>query len=97
MSKTILEVKDLKVSFNTYAGEVQAVRGVNFHLQKGEVLAIVGESGCGKSVTAQTIMRLIPSPPSVIKSGSIRFDGKMDIVKLSDRQMEKKSAVRRSA
>ncbi|KIL41740.1 peptide ABC transporter ATP-binding protein [Gordoniibacillus kamchatkensis] len=88
MSDTILSVKDLKVSFDTYAGEVQAVRGVSFDLKKGEVLAIVGESGCGKSVTAQTIMRLTPTPPSRIKSGSILFDGDIEITKLSDRQME---------
>jgi oligopeptide transport system ATP-binding protein len=86
--ENILEVKDLKVSFQTYAGEVQAVRGVSFTLRKGEALAIVGESGCGKSVTAQTIMRLIPSPPSIIKSGSIIFDGRIDVVQLSDKQME---------
>jgi oligopeptide transport system ATP-binding protein len=72
-----------------YVGEVQAVRGVSFTLNKGEVLAIVGESGCGKSVTAQTIMRLTPSPPSYIKSGSILFDGKHEITKLSESQMEK--------
>lgn len=88
MSEKILEVKDLKVSFQTYAGEVQAVRGVSFDLNKGEVLAIVGESGCGKSVTAQTIMRLIPTPPSVIKGGSILFDGKTEVTKLSDKAME---------
>lgn len=87
--KRILDVTDLKVSFRTYAGEIQAVRGVTFHLNKGEVLAIVGESGCGKSVTAQTIMRLVPSPPSFIKSGSIVFDESTDIVKLSERQMQK--------
>jgi oligopeptide transport system ATP-binding protein len=86
--ENILEVKDLKVSFQTYAGEVQAVRGVSFQLRKGEALAIVGESGCGKSVTAQTIMRLIPSPPSIIKGGSIIFDGKVDVVTLSDKEME---------
>jgi oligopeptide transport system ATP-binding protein len=89
MSNNILEVKDLKVSFHTYAGEVQAVRGVTFDLKKGECLAIVGESGCGKSVTSQAIMRLIPTPPGQIKGGSqILFDGKTDIVKLSDKQME---------
>ncbi|SDM90184.1 oligopeptide transport system ATP-binding protein [Paenibacillus sp. yr247] len=88
-NNNLLEVKDLKVSFRTYAGEVQAVRGVSFSLKKGEVLAIVGESGCGKSVTAQTLMRLIPTPPSYIKSGSIMFDGKVDITKLSNKQMEK--------
>ncbi|WEK53178.1 MAG: ABC transporter ATP-binding protein [Candidatus Cohnella colombiensis] len=84
----ILEVRDLHVSFKMYAGEVQAVRGVSFTLNKGEVLAIVGESGCGKSVTAQTIMRLVPTPPSFIKSGSILFDGKHEITKLTERQME---------
>jgi oligopeptide transport system ATP-binding protein len=90
MSDNILEVKDLKVSFSTYAGEVQAVRGVTFNLKKGEVIAIVGESGCGKSVTAQTIMRLIPTPPSVIKKGSsILFDGNKEITKMSDREMER--------
>jgi len=89
VTKNILEVKDLKVSFRTYVGEVQAVRGVSFELKKGEVLAIVGESGCGKSVTAQTIMRLIPSPPSVIKGGSIKFDGKTEITRCSDKEMEK--------
>lgn len=89
MATKILEVKDLKVSFATYAGEVQSVRGVSFHLNKGEVLAIVGESGCGKSVTAQTIMRLVPSPPSVIKNGSIIFDEKTEITKLSEKNMQK--------
>ncbi|MCI4601743.1 ATP-binding cassette domain-containing protein, partial [Escherichia coli] len=59
----ILDVKDLHVSFHTYAGEVKAVRGVNFHVNRGEAVAIVGESGCGKSVTAQTLMKLIPMPP----------------------------------
>lgn len=67
---TILKVKDLKVSYHTYAGEVQAVRGVSFQVNKGEVLAIVGESGCGKSVTARSIMGLIPIPPGEIKEGS---------------------------
>ena len=68
MSK-VLEIKDLHVSFDTYAGVVQAVRGVTFSLDEGEVLAVVGESGCGKSVTAQTIMRLNPMPPARIPAG----------------------------
>lgn len=83
----ILEVKDLHVSFHTYAGEVQAVRGVNFHVNKGEAVAIVGESGCGKSVTAQSIMKLIPMPPGEIKRGQILFNGQ-DLVKKSNREME---------
>lgn len=84
----ILEVIDLKVSFDTYAGEVQAVRGVSFYLNEGEVLAIVGESGCGKSVTAQTIMKLNPMPPARIKSGTINLCGN-DIVKTSEKGMMK--------
>jgi oligopeptide transport system ATP-binding protein len=73
----VLDVKDLRVSFHTYAGEVQSVRGVSFHLNKGETLAIVGESGCGKTVTAKSLMRLIQTPPGEVKEGSeILFDGK---------------------
>lgn len=67
----LLEVKDLAISFKTYGGEVQAIRGVNFHLNKGETLAIVGESGSGKSVTSQAIMKLIPMPPGYFKRGQI--------------------------
>ncbi|OZM58329.1 peptide ABC transporter ATP-binding protein [Lottiidibacillus patelloidae] len=84
---TILEVKNLQVSFDTYAGEVQAVRGVSFDLRKGETLAIVGESGSGKSVTSKSLMRLIPSPPGRIKNGEVLFEGK-DLTKLSEREMQ---------
>lgn len=83
----VLEIKDLHVSFDTYAGEVQAVRGVTYHVGDGEVLAVVGESGCGKSVTAQTIMKLNPMPPARIKSGSITLNG-IDIVASSEKQMQ---------
>lgn len=83
----LLEVKDLRVSFDTYAGEVQAVRGVSFDLGVAETLAIVGESGCGKSVTAQSIMKLIPMPPGRIKSGSVLFNGK-EVTTLNEKQME---------
>jgi len=86
MGKKLLEVKDLSVSFNTYAGEVQALRGINFSVNRGETLAIVGESGSGKSVTVQTIMRLIPMPPGEIKNGEILFDGE-DLVKASPERM----------
>ncbi|MDR4887013.1 ABC transporter ATP-binding protein [Fredinandcohnia sp. QZ13] len=84
----LLEVKDLEVSFQTYAGEVKAVRGVNFDLYKGETLAIVGESGSGKSVTSQTIMKLIPMPPGKITKGQILFDGE-DLVPKTNNEMEK--------
>lgn len=84
----LLEVKDLAVSFFTYAGEVQALRKVSFHVSKGEVVAIVGESGCGKSVTAQSIMRLIPVPPGKIISGSVLLNGE-NLLNKSERQMER--------
>lgn len=68
--KHLLEVQSLRVSFHTYAGEVQAVRGISFYLDAGETLAIVGESGCGKSVSAKALMGLIPAPPGEIKAES---------------------------
>lgn len=87
MSK-ILEVKDLRVSFHTYAGEVQSVRGISFDLDKGEALAIVGESGCGKTVTSKTIMGLIQTPPGEIKKESqVLFNGK-DILKFDEKQWQ---------
>ena len=64
MSEKLLDVKNLRVSYHTYAGEVQSVRGVSFTVNKGETVAVVGESGCGKSVTAKSIMRLIKTPPA---------------------------------
>lgn len=86
--ENILEVKDLNISFHTFAGEVKAIRGVNFDLKKGETLAIVGESGSGKSVTTKAIMKLLPPSNSEIKQGEILFEGK-DLTKLTDRQMQK--------
>ncbi|RLL42918.1 ABC transporter ATP-binding protein [Oceanobacillus piezotolerans] len=84
--ENILEVKNLHVTFSTYGGNVKAVRGVDFHLKKGETLAIVGESGCGKSVTSNSIMRLIPNPPGRIVAGNILFNGE-DLTKASEKRM----------
>ncbi len=84
----ILEVEDFSVSFMTYAGEVQAVRGVSFELKRNEIIAIVGESGSGKSVMTQSLVKLLPQPPAVIKSGSVRFEGK-DISKYDFKQLRK--------
>ena len=86
MNEKILEVKNLSVSFNTYAGEVKALRDISFHVDRGETLAIVGESGSGKSVTVQTVMKLIPMPPGEIKGGEILFQGE-DLIKVSDERM----------
>jgi oligopeptide/dipeptide ABC transporter ATP-binding protein len=83
----LLEVKDLKTHFFTREGVVQAVDGVSFDVEKGKVLGIVGESGCGKSVTALSIMGLIPKPPAKIVGGEVLFEGK-DITQLDDKQMQ---------
>lgn len=83
-----LEVKDLQVSFHTYAGEVKAVRGVTFDLYRGESLALVGESGCGKTVTSKSILRLLKTPPTEIKEGSvIDFDGE-DVIHMSGSRLK---------
>ena len=86
MKKKILEVRDLRIHFKTYAGIVQAVRGVNFELFEGETLAIVGESGSGKSVTSNALMKLIPEPPGKYESGKIVFEGK-DLLQFSEKDM----------
>ncbi len=83
----ILQVKDLTVSFNTYAGKVQAVRGVNFDLYKGETLAIVGESGSGKSVTNRAIMGILANTASIEKGEAI-YKGK-NLFSLSEKEWEK--------
>lgn len=83
----LLDVKDLRTSFFTYAGEVKAVDGISFHVDSGEAVAIVGESGCGKSITAMSIMGLI-LPPGRIVSGSIIFGGK-DLVEMSEKDLQK--------
>lgn len=82
----LLEVNNLHVSFATYGGRVQAVRGVNFTLHTGETLAIVGESGSGKSVTARSIMRLLPKQTAAINEGSIKYKN-MELVSLGEKQM----------
>jgi peptide/nickel transport system ATP-binding protein len=82
----IVEVDDLKVWFANRDGITRAVDGVSFHLLRGETLGIVGESGCGKSVTAMTMLQLIPSPPSVIAGGAIRYNGE-DLLKFDEERM----------
>ena len=84
----LLEIKDLEIEFKTYGGVVHAVRGVNFELKMGETIGIVGESGCGKSVTAKGIMKLLPSPPATYKNGSITFQGK-NLIHATEREMER--------
>ena len=82
----VLEVEDLRTYFQTRWGTVKAVDGVSFNLRRGETLGIVGESGCGKSVTALSLMRLVPSPPGRIMGGKVVLDGQ-DILQLPEKEM----------
>jgi oligopeptide transport system ATP-binding protein len=84
----LLEVKDLTTRFYTQNGVVQAVNGVSFSVQEGEIVGIVGESGCGKSVTMRSIMRLIPQPPGRIESGQVYFNGQ-DLLKIGEESIRK--------
>ena len=86
MSETILSIENLRIHFETFAGEVQAIRGVNLKLEKGETLALVGESGSGKSVTAKSVMKLL-SNNAVVKEGAIIFKGE-NILEKSERDMQ---------
>jgi oligopeptide transport system ATP-binding protein len=87
MAGKLLEVRNFSVSFKTYAGEVQAVRGVNFSVDEGEIVAIVGESGSGKSVMTQSLVKLLP-PPATIKGGEVLYGGK-DLSRLPFKQLRK--------
>jgi oligopeptide transport system ATP-binding protein len=80
---TLLEVKDLRTQFFTQDGVVNAVNGINYTLDEGETLGIVGESGCGKSVGVMSLIRLIPSPPGKVVGGEVYFEGR-DLLKLGD-------------
>ena len=86
--KELLKVKNLKTHFFTHEGTVKAVDGVSFTINQGETLGVVGESGCGKSVTALSIMRLIPDPPGKIINGEILFEGK-NLLNLEEKEMRK--------
>src|SRR2546428_197314 len=83
---TLLSVRDLKTQFFTQEGVVKAVDGITYDVEEGETLGLVGESGCGKSVSALSLMRLVADPPGRIVSGQIEFEGR-DILKLSEDEM----------
>jgi peptide/nickel transport system ATP-binding protein len=88
MAKNLVEFRNLKTFFYTSEGVVKAVNDVSFSIREGETVCVVGESGCGKSVTALSLMRLIQSPPGKIEGGEIIFDGR-DVLKLSETEMRK--------
>ncbi len=87
MTETLLKVSDLKTRFHTPEGTVYAVNGVSLHTNVGETLAVVGESGCGKSVTMMSILRLIPIPPGEIAGGTVLYRDR-DLLKISESEME---------
>lgn len=86
MAKDLITIKNLKTYFYTEDGVVRAVDDVSFKIKEGETVGIVGESGCGKSMTAMSIMRLIPSPPGVIEGGEIIFDGK-NVLEMNEEEL----------
>ncbi len=88
MPEVLVSIKGLKTNFYTYAGVVKALDGINLDIYKGETIGLVGETGCGKSVTALSIIRLIQWPPGRIDEGSIMFNGK-DLLKLPESEMRK--------
>jgi len=86
MAETLLEVRDLRMAFATESGTVRALFGVSFSVAPAETLGLVGESGCGKTVTALSILRLLPSPPAIVEGGEIRFRGE-DLLALTEKRM----------
>ena len=82
----VLEVRDLKISFDTIEGELKAVDGVSYQIKKGQTLGLVGESGCGKTVTALAVLRLLDTPPAIIKKGEIIFQN-TNILEISEKQI----------
>ena len=86
MKQITLSVENLITEFATFEGKVRAVNDVSFEIEKGEILGVVGESGCGKSVTALSIMRLIDKPNGIISNGRIMF-GNKEILQLSDKDI----------
>jgi oligopeptide/dipeptide ABC transporter ATP-binding protein len=83
----ILEIKNLKVHFDTFEGTAQVLDGVSLHLHKGDTLGLVGETGCGKSITAKAILRLLPVPPARVASGEILFEGR-NIIDMDDTEIQ---------
>src|SRR5689334_25090656 len=86
MPQTLLEIQNLNVAFETNRGDIRPVRDVSLSIYPGQTLAVVGESGCGKSVTAMSILRLIPQPPGKVLGGRILFQGR-DLLDLQEREM----------
>src|SRR4051812_44145289 len=88
MAKPLLDVRDLHIAFDTERGQIRPVQGVSFSIFPGQTVALVGESGCGKSVTSLSILRLIPTPPGKVLRGQVLLNDR-DLLKLSEAEMRK--------
>ena len=88
LAETLLEIRNLRTTFHTYDGDLRAVNGLDLSIEKGEAVGIVGESGCGKSITSLSIMRLVPTAASEIQADRLHFNGK-DLLALSEQELEK--------
>lgn len=87
MVSIVLEIKNLYVSFNVFEGEAKVINGVNLYIKDGEAVALVGETGCGKTVTAQAVFGILPTPPAIIKKGEILLKGK-DVLKMNEDELD---------
>ncbi|AMQ07802.1 ABC transporter ATP-binding protein [Sporosarcina psychrophila] len=87
-SETLLEIKDLKINFKSFEGVAKVINGVSLEVDKGEVISLVGESGCGKSVTVRSVLGLLPTPPAHFENGEILFEGK-SLLGLSEKEWQK--------
>ena len=89
MKENIIEIKDLRVNFSTYEGIMKVLDGVNLSIKKGEMLGLVGETGCGKTMTGRAIMRILPSNAQIMSGGKILFEESIDLLNLSEEEMRK--------
>lgn len=89
MTENVVEIRDLRVNFTTYEGIMKVLDGVNLSIKKGEMLGLVGETGCGKTMTGRAIMRILPSNAQIMSGGKILFEGSIDLLNLSEEEMRK--------
>jgi peptide/nickel transport system ATP-binding protein len=89
MTENVVEIRDLRVNFSTYEGTMKVLDGVNLSIKKGEMLGLVGETGCGKTMTGRAIMRILPSNAQILGGGKILFEESIDLLNLSEEEMRK--------
>ncbi|MHA1542024.1 MAG: ATP-binding cassette domain-containing protein, partial [Candidatus Hodarchaeales archaeon] len=89
MTENVVEIRDLRVNFTTYEGIMKVLDGVNLSIKKGEMLGLVGETGCGKTMTGRAIMRILPSNAQIMSGGKILFEESINLLNLSEEEMRK--------